>query len=160
MHLVPCHSHRIRGHSAKFDPIAQLRRRWKVLSDFSGTLGASHSNSKISSSVCSNPSIQTTRPPPPPPHAMVSNPIGSTLLGSMYSGYKPVTSANDPTKVIKKYGLFRFEEYANDTPWHVPSPLNLAPSRHPLPNFMDYFPKFSRNGTCTIEDHLNAFLNA
>lgn len=88
------------------------------------------------------------------------NPAGSTLLGSMYSGYNPIVSANDPNKVIKTYGLFRFEDDLNATLWHVSSPLNLAPACVPLPKFKDYLPKFSGNGTCTVEDHLNAFSNA
>lgn len=90
---------------------------------------------------------------------MDANATGSTILGSMYSGYNPVTSTNDPTKVIKKYGFFHFEEDVNDTPWHVPSPLNLNPARQPLPKLKDYFPNFSGNGTYIVEDHLNAFSN-
>ena len=79
---------------------------------------------------------------------------------SMYNRYNPITSTNESTKFINKYGLLHFEEDANDTPWHVPSPLNLNPARQPLPKFKDYLPKFSGNGTCTVEDHLNAFSNS
>ena len=48
----------------------------------------------------------------------------------------------------------------NATPWHVPSPLNLAPTIAPLQKFIDYLPKFLGNGTCTIEEHLNVFFDA
>jgi len=91
---------------------------------------------------------------------MTAQEATSIVLGSIYSGYNLVIFASDPTKVVKKYGLFHFEEDANDTPWHVPFPLNLNYARKPLPKFKYYLPKFSRNDTCMIEDHLNVFLNA
>ena len=159
MHSIHRKSRRIRGQSLEFDLIAQHRRRQHVSSVIPSPLGASHSDSEVPSSVRSNPYVQATSFPPPL-HAMVANAWGSTLLGSTYSGYNPTVSANDPTKVVKTYGLFRFEEDANDTPWHVPSPLNLTPARQPLPKFKDYLLKFSGNGTCTVEDHLNVFSNA
>jgi hypothetical protein len=88
-------------------------------------------------------------------------PAGSSqTLGSMYSGYNPTISTANPTKVIWKFGLFQFEEDLNTTPWHVPSPLNLNPTNAPFPKFKYYLPKFSRNGTCTVDEHLNAFSNA
>jgi hypothetical protein len=65
--------------------------------------------------------------------ASSSQPLASTVIGSLYSHQVPIQSTTNPTKVIKKYGLFQFEEDATTTPWHVSSPLNLAPTTHPLP---------------------------
>ncbi len=79
---------------------------------------------------------------------------------SVYSGYAPQAYPNDLNKMIKKFGIFEFSEDLNTTPWHVPSPLNLAPATAPLPKFKDYLPNFTGNGTCTVEEHLNAFSNA
>jgi hypothetical protein len=62
--------------------------------------------------------------------------------------------------VIKKFGLFQFEEDATTTPWHVSSPLNLTPAANPLPKFKDHLPKFSGNGTISTKEHLIAFSNA
>jgi hypothetical protein len=62
--------------------------------------------------------------------------------------------------VIKKFGLFQFEEDATNTPWHVSSPLNLAPTANPLPKFKDHLPKFSGNGTISTKEHLISFSNA
>ena len=160
MHSNPRHSRRIRGQSPEFDPITRFRQR-RISTAILDTIRTSHSDSDIPSSVHSNILSQTASSSSSASsiHTMAvnPNPAGSTLLGSMYSGYNPIVSANDPNKVIKTYGLFRFEEDLNTTPWHVSSPLNLAPARAPLPKFKDYLPKFSGNGTCTVEDHLNAF---
>ena len=161
MQSNPRQSHRIRGQSPEFDPITRFRLR-HISAPILGTIHTSHSDSDLHSSVHSNIFIQTT-PSSSSTSTMAANlgnPAGSTLLGSMYSGYNPIVSANDPKKVIKSYGLFQFEEDLNATPWHVSSPLNLAPARIPLPKFKDYLPKFFGNGTCTVEDHLNAFSNA
>jgi hypothetical protein len=78
----------------------------------------------------------------------------------MYNHYNPVVSTTNPTKVIKQFGLFKFEEDLNATPWHVSSPLNLAPATTPLPKFKDHLPKFSGNGTISVNEHLIAFSNA
>lgn len=91
---------------------------------------------------------------------MTTQGASSTVLGSMYSGYNPTIYTIDPTKVVKKYEFFCFEEDENDTPWHVSSPLNMNPTRKPLPKFKDYLPKFLGIGTCMVEDHLNSFSNA
>jgi hypothetical protein len=56
--------------------------------------------------------------------------------------------------------FFQFEEDATTTPWHVSSPLNLAPATHPLPKFKEHFPKFSGNNTVSTNEHLVAFSNA
>lgn len=157
MHLVPRLSRHIRGQSPEFDPIVELRRRHNTLSYFAGVLSYINSDSEIPSSIRSSPSVQI---PSPTSNTMATNAEASIVLGSMYNRYNPVIYTNDLTKVIKKKKLFRFEEDANDTPWHVPSPLNLNPARQPLPKFKDYLPKFSRNGPCMVEDHLNDFSNA
>ena len=130
MQSNPRQSRCIRGQSPEFDPITRQRKR-HISSAIPGNIRTSHSDLDIPSYVWSNPSVQTTSSSPsfPTMAANPANPIGSTLLGSMYSVYNPTVSANDPTKVVKTYGLFRFEEDANDTPWHVPSPLNLATAR-------------------------------
>jgi hypothetical protein len=82
------------------------------------------------------------------------------VIGSLYSHHIPIQSTTNPTKVIKKYGIFQFEEDAMTTPWHVSSPLNLAPATHPLPKFKDNLPRFSGNKTVTTNEHLVAFSNA
>ena len=83
-----------------------------------------------------------------------------SLLGSVYSGYVPQTDPNESNKVTNKFGIFEFSEDLNATPWHVPSPLNLVLATAPLPKFKIYLPKFSSNGICTIEEHLNSFSNS
>jgi hypothetical protein len=83
----------------------------------------------------------------------------SSVIGSIYSHQIPVKSTTNPSKVIKKYGLFKFEEDATTTLWHVCSPLNLTPTTHPLSKFKDCFPKFLGNDTITTNEHLVAFSN-
>jgi hypothetical protein len=41
----------------------------------------------------------------------------------------------------------------------VSSPLNLAPSTHPLSKFKENLPKFSGNNIVTTNEHLVAFSN-
>jgi hypothetical protein len=82
------------------------------------------------------------------------------VIGSLYSHQFHVQSTTNPTKVIKKYGLFQFEEDATTTPWHVSSPLNLAPDTRPLPKFKEHLPRFSGNKTVTTNEDLVAFSNA
>ena len=84
----------------------------------------------------------------------------SQTLGSMYNRYNLTISTNNTNKLIKKIGLFKFEEDLDITPWHLPSLLNFTHTRVPLPKFKDHLTKFSRNETCTIEAHFNAFFNA
>jgi hypothetical protein len=67
----------------------------------------------------------------------------SSFIRSMYNHYNPIVSTTDPTKVIKQFGLFKFEEDLDATMWHVSSPLNLAPATSLLPKFKDHLPKFS-----------------
>jgi hypothetical protein len=61
-----------------------------------------------------------------------SQPSTSSVIGSIYSHQIPIQSTTNPAKVIKKYGLFQFEEDATTTPWHVSSPLNLTPAANPF----------------------------
>jgi len=91
--------------------------------------------------------------------ASSSQPFSSSVIGSIYSPQVHVHSNANPAKVIKKYGLFQFEEYAMTTPWNISSPLNLAPTTHPLPKFKEHLPRFSRNNIVTTNEHLVAFSN-
>jgi hypothetical protein len=92
--------------------------------------------------------------------ASSSQPSASSVIGSIYSHQIPIKSTTNPLKVINKYGLFEFEEYAMTTPWHISSPLNLTPATHPLPKFKDHLPRFLGNCTVTTNEHLVAFSNA
>jgi hypothetical protein len=84
----------------------------------------------------------------------------SSVIGSLYSHQVPVQSPTNPTKIIKKYGLLQFEEGTTTTPWNVSSPLNLALATHPLPKLKENLPRFPRNNTVTVSEHLAAFSNA
>jgi hypothetical protein len=84
----------------------------------------------------------------------------SSVIGSLYSHHVPIQSTTNHTKVIKRYGLFQFEEYAMTTPCHVSSPLNLAPTTHPLPKFKEHIPRFLGNNIVITNEHLVAFSNA
>jgi hypothetical protein len=84
----------------------------------------------------------------------------SVVIGSLYIHHIPVQSTTNTTKVIKKYCLFQFEEDTTTTPWHVSSPLNLAPATHPLQKFKENLPRFSGNNTVSTNEHLVAFSNA
>jgi hypothetical protein len=84
----------------------------------------------------------------------------SPVIGSLYSYHIPVQFTTNPTKDIKKYGFFQFEEDTTTTLWHVSSPLNLAPATHPLLKFKEYLPRFSGNNTVTTNEHLVTFFNA
>ena len=92
--------------------------------------------------------------------ASSSQPSALSLIGSLYSHQVLVQSTTNPAKIIKKYGIFQFEDDATTTLWHVSSPLNLAPATHLLPKFKDHLPSFSRNNIVTTNDHLVAFSNS
>ena len=47
--------------------------------------------------------------------ASSSQPLASLVIGSLYSHQVSVQSTTNPAKVIKKYGLFQFEEDATTT---------------------------------------------
>jgi hypothetical protein len=92
--------------------------------------------------------------------ASSSQPSSSSVIGSIYSHQIPVQSTTNLAKVIKKYGLFQFEEDAMTNPWNVSSPLNLGLATHPLPKFKEHLPTFLGNNTVTTNEHLVAFSNA
>jgi hypothetical protein len=162
MSLDSCASRRRRGLSLEINPIAEIGRRNVVLSfqqsALRRTLSDSSSPSFFPSSII---------------HKMASSSGSGGMGGSsssqyssslvtnrLYSDHIPVQSTTNPTKVIKKYGLFHFEEDATTTPWHVSYPINLAPATCPLPKFKEYLPKFLGNNTVTTNKHLVAFSNA
>jgi hypothetical protein len=89
-----------------------------------------------------------------------SQPLASSVIGNLYSHQVPIQSAKNPAKVIKKYRVFQFEEDATTTPWHVSSPLNLAPVTRMLPKFKENIPKFSWNNIVSTYEHLVTFSNA
>jgi hypothetical protein len=91
--------------------------------------------------------------------ASSSQPFASSIIGSIYSHQVPIQSTTNMAKVIKKYGLFQFEEDATTTPWHISSPFNLALATHPLPKFKEHLPMFSGNSIVTTNEHLVAFYN-
>jgi hypothetical protein len=162
MSLDPHVSRRRRGLSHEINPIDEIGRRSVVLSiqqsALRRTLSDSYSLSfsplpiihKMESSGGSGGTGSTSS----------SNSSASSMIGILYSHHIPVQSTTNPTKVIKKYGLFQFEEDATTTPWHVSYPLNLAPATRPLPKFKEHLPRFLRNNTVTTNEHLVAFSNA
>jgi hypothetical protein len=91
--------------------------------------------------------------------ASSSQPSASSVIGSLYSHQVPIQSITNPAKVIKKYGIFQFEEDATTTLWHVSSPLNLTHATLPLPKFKENLPSFSGNNTITTNEHLVEFSN-
>jgi hypothetical protein len=155
-------SRRRRGLSPEINPIAEIRRRNIVLSTQQSSLRRTLSDYS-SSSFYPSPIIHKmaysggsggTR------SASSSQYLSSSIIGSLYSHDIPIQSTTNPTKVIKKYGLFHFEEDATTTLWHVSSPLNLALATHTLPKFKENLPKFLGNNNVTTNEHLVAFSNA
>jgi hypothetical protein len=155
-------SRRRRGLSPKINPIAEIGIRNVVLSTQQIYLRRTLSDSSILSFS-----------PLPIIHKMTSSGGSSgtgsasssqystsSVIGSLYSHHIPVQSTTNPTKVIKKYGIFQFEKDATTTPWHISSPLNLAPATHPLPKFKEHIPRFSGNNIVTTNEHLVAFSNS
>jgi hypothetical protein len=162
MSLDPRVSRRRRGLSPEINPIAEIGRRNVVLSTQQSALRRTLSDSS-SSSFSPLPIIHkmaSSGGSGGTGSASSSQSSASSVIGSLYSHHIPVQSTTNPTKVIKKYGLFQFEEDATTTPWHVSSPLNLAPTTHPLPKFKEHLPRFSGNNTVTTNEHLVAFSNA
>jgi hypothetical protein len=155
-------SRRRRGLSPEINPIVEIGRRNIVLStqksDLRRTLSDSSSSSFSRSPIIhkmeSSGGFGGTR------SASSSHSSASSVIGSLYSHHIPVQSTTNPTKVIKKYGLFQFEEDATTTSWHVSYPLNLAPTTRPLPKFKDHLPRFLGNNIITTNEHLVSFSNA
>jgi hypothetical protein len=146
MSLYPCFFRRRRGLSSEINPIAEIGRRNVVLSTQQSALRRTLSDSSSSSFS-----------PLPIIHGMASSGgyggtrcassyqySSSSMIGSLYSHHAPVQSTTNPAKVIKKYGLFQFEEDATNTSWHVSSPLNLALATRPLPKFKEHLPRIFR----------------
>jgi hypothetical protein len=155
-------SRRRRCLSPEINSIAEIGRRSVVLSDqqisLRRTLSDSSSSSFFPSSIihkmASSGGFGGTG------SASSSQSSSSLVIGSLYSHHIPIQSTTNPTKIIKRYGLFQFEEDATTTLWHVSSPLNLAPASHPLPKFKEHLPKFSGNNTVSTNEHLVPFSNA
>jgi hypothetical protein len=153
---------RRRGLSPKINPIVEIGRRNIVLyaqqSDlrriFSDSSNSSFFYSPIIHRMTSSGGSGGTGSAPSSQYSP------SSVISSLSNHHIPVQSTTNPTKVIKKYGLFQFEEDATTTPWHVSSPLNLALATRPLPKFKENLPKFSRNNTISTNEHLVAFFNA
>jgi hypothetical protein len=162
MYLYPRASRRRRGLSPAINPIAEIGRRNVVLycqqSALRRTLSDSSSSSIFSLSIIykmtSSGGSGGTRSDPSFQYSL------SSVIVIFYSHHIPVQSTTNPTKVIKKYGIFQFEEDATTPPWHVSSPLNLAPATRPLPKFKEHLPKFLGNNTVSTNKHLVAFSNA
>jgi hypothetical protein len=85
----------------------------------------------------------------------------SQLIGILFGGCNHVVSATDPGKVVRKYGLFDFEEDINNSPWFVPIPLKFAHLVKPLPHkFKNHLPLFHGNGTVMVIEHVCVFSNS
>jgi hypothetical protein len=165
MSLNPHISRRRRGLSPEINPITEIGRRNVILSSQQSTLRRNLSDS-VSSSFSPLPFV----------HKMVfsggsgsssgtvgassSQPSALLVIGSLYSHQIPFQSTTNPTKVIKKYGHFQFEEDGTTTLWYVSSPLNLTPTTHPLPKFKENLPNLFGNNTVTTNEHLVAFSNS
>jgi hypothetical protein len=155
-------SRRRRGLSPEINPIAEIGRKNGVLSSQQSDLRRTLSDS---SNSCFFPSSITHRMASSggsggTGSAPFSQSSSSLVIGSLYIHHIHIQSTTNPTKVIKKYGLFHFEEDATTTPWHVSSPLNLAPATRPLPKFKENLPRFSRNNIVNTNEHLVAFSDA
>jgi hypothetical protein len=155
-------SRRRRGLSPEINPIYEIGRRNVVLSVQKSAL---RRNVSYSSSLSFFPSPITHRMASSGGSggigsAPYSQSSSSSVIGSLYSHHIHVQSTTNPTKVIKRYGLFQFEEDTTTTLWHVSSPLNLAPATRPLPKFKEHLPKFSGNNTVSTNEHLVEFSNS
>jgi hypothetical protein len=162
MSLDSCTSRRRRGLPPEINLIAEIGRKNVVLStqqgaprrNLSNSSNLSFSPSPIIQNMASSGGSGGTR------SASSSQYLASSVIGSLYSHHIHVQYTTNPTKVIKKYGIFQFEEDATTTPWHVYSPLNLGPTTRPLPKFKENLPRFSGNNTVTTNEHLVEFSNA
>jgi hypothetical protein len=159
------HSHvsrRRRGLSPEINPIVEIGRRNVVLSTQQSALRRTLFDSS-SSSFYPSPIIQkmeSSGGSSGTGSASSSQSSSSSVIGSLYSHHIHVQSTTNPTKVIKKYGLFQFEEDATTTLWLVSSPLNLSRATRPFTKFKEHLPRFSENSIVTTNEHLVAFSNA
>jgi hypothetical protein len=155
-------SRRRRGLSPEINPIAEIGGRNVVLSvqqiSLRRTLSDSSSSSFLPSPIIHR--MESSGGFGGTGSASSSQYSSASVIGSLYNHHIPVQSTTNPTKVIKKYGFFQFEEDATTTLWHVSSPLNLAPATCPLLKFKEHLPKFSGNNTVSTNEHLVAFSNS
>jgi hypothetical protein len=159
MYSNSCISRRKRGLSLEATPIFEIGRRKIVLSTQESALrrnlfDSSRSPIPVTFNMTFAGSGSGTG------GASSLQPSASSVIGSIYSHQVPIQSVTNPTKVIKKYGLFQFKEDATTTPWHVSSPLNLTPTTHPLSKFKENLPRFSGNNTVTTNEHLVSLSNS
>jgi hypothetical protein len=92
--------------------------------------------------------------------ASSAQPSSSMVIGSLCIHQIPIQSTTNLAKFIKKYEIFQFEEDSMTTPWHVSSPLNLAPTTRFLPMFKEHIPNFLGNNIVSTNEHLVAYSNA
>jgi hypothetical protein len=154
-------SRRRRGLSPEINHIAEIRRRSFVLSTQQSAPRRTLSDSS-SSYFSPSPIIHNMAYSGVSGGTRISSSSQSStslMIGNLYRHHIPIQSTTNPTKVIKKYGIFHFEEDATTTSWHVFSPLNLAPVTHPLPEFKEYLPRFLVNNIVTKNEDLVAFSN-
>jgi hypothetical protein len=154
-------SRRRRGFSPESTPIIEIGRRKAILLTQESTLRRTLSDSTSShfSPLPVTFKMAYAGGASGVGGASSSQPSASSVISSLYIHQVPIQLATNLAKVIKKYELFQFEEDAMTTPWHVSSPLNLAPATHPLPKFKDHIPKFSGNNIVSTNEHLVAFSN-
>jgi hypothetical protein len=159
MSLDSCVSRRIRGSLSKINLIVEIGIRNVVLSTQQSALRRTLSDSSNSSFFPSFiiHKMVSSGGPGGIGTASSSQSSSSLVIGSLYSHHIPIQSTTNPTKVIKRYGIFQFEEDATTTPWHVSSPLKLEPTTRPLHKFKEHLPKFSRNNIVTTNEHLVEF---
>jgi hypothetical protein len=129
-----------RGSSPKVTPIFEIGRRKFVLQTQQSALRRTlyDSSSSSSSPIPFTFNMTSSRNGSGTEVSTSSQPSTSYVIGSIYSHQIPIQSTINPSKVIKKYGFFQFEEDATTTPWHMSSPLNLAPATQLLPKFKDH----------------------
>jgi hypothetical protein len=162
MSLDPRISRRRRGLSLEINPIVEIGRRNVVLLSQQSTLRRTLSDS-TSSSFSLLPivhKITYSDGSGGTGGASSSQPSTSSVIGSLYNHQVPIQCTTNLAKVIKEYGLFQFEEDSTTTPWHVSSPLNLAPATRPLPKFKDHISRFSGNNIVNMNEPLVEFSNA
>jgi hypothetical protein len=147
--------------SPEATPIIEIGRRKSILSTQQGTLrtlsdlaSSPFSHSPIIFKMASAGVSGGTR------GASSCQPSASSVIGILYIHEVPFQSNTNLTKIIKKYGIFQFEEDATSTPWHVSYPLNLTLGTHLLSKFKEHLPRFSGNNTVTTNKHLVAFFNS
>jgi hypothetical protein len=162
MSLDPRISRRRIGLSPKINPIVEIGRRNVVLSTQQSTLRRTLFDS-ASLSFSPLPIIhkmESSGGSGGTGGASASQPSTSSVIVSLYSHQVLVQFTMNPSKFIKKHGLFQFEEDATTNLWDVSSPLNLALATCPLPKFKEHLPRFSGNNIVITNEHFVEFSNA